>query len=187
MPTRTKRLPPDVDVVTFRYRDDSHIVCVDRAPVEDYDQAIDFAIRNFSDLRRFERDRIYLEARVVPSKHEKKKAAKIDKTAWPVVVDTLSRSDIVEIRVAPPDEDPHKVTPNLKAAPKAVPMVAAASSNSAVRSVVESLPPPYSGAKGSQSWTDLVPYRPSEPQPHALRLHITVELSPSESVRGYHY
>jgi hypothetical protein len=179
--TRTKRLPPDV--LTYRY--DSRMACV--APVEDYDQAIDVAVRSFSGLRRFERDRIYLEARVVPSNQHEKKAAKIDRTAWPAVVATLSRFDVVEIRVAP------KVTPKVKpkaapkAVPKAVPMVAAASSSSAARSVVESLPPPYSDAKGSQSQTDLVPYRPSEPQPRALRLHITMELIPSESVRGYHY
>jgi len=165
------------------------MACV--APVEDYDKAIDVAVRSFSDLRRFERDQIYLEAHVVPSNQHEKKAAKIDRTAWPVIVATLSRFDVVEIRVAPPHKDAPKVVPKvapkvapktapkavpkavLKAGPKAGPMIAAASSSSAARSV-QSLPPPYSAAKGSQSQMDLVPYRPSKPQPHALRLQITM-------------
>jgi len=85
-------------------------------------RAIDIAVESFPELRDVERDQISLEVRVrMVNSHQG--TVKIGRTAWPFVVATLARFEIVEVCVAPPPPPPR--------------FVLASSS-----SVVE-LPPPY--------------------------------------------
>jgi len=92
----TTRLPPDI----LTYCHGSRMVYV--TPGEDYDRAVEIAVESFPELRDVERDRICLEVRVVLSNQAEKKTAEIGRSAWSVVVPTLARFEIIEIRVAPP-------------------------------------------------------------------------------------
>jgi hypothetical protein len=84
------------------------------------------------ELRDVERDRIHLEVRVVLTNQHDKRTAEIGRSAWPAVVNTLARFEIVEIRVAP--------NPGGPAATAAVTVLP--SSSTTVPSTVEG-PPPY--------------------------------------------
>jgi hypothetical protein len=104
--------------------------------IELQQQAIEIAVESFATLKDVERERISLEVRVVLSNQLERRTAEIGRSAWSVVVKTLARFEIVEIRVASP--------------PK--PTAATASSSSIVE------PPPYASengwypdTKGSQS------------------------------------
>jgi hypothetical protein len=161
------RLPPDI--LTYCY--DTRMVYV--TPGEDYDKAINIAIESFPQLRDVERERICLEVRVVLSNQHEKKTAEIGRTAWSVVVATLARFEIVEVRVAPP------------------PKSAATTTSGPSSSVSE--PPPYasemgwnSDAKASQA--NLVPYRPQMPSSlHQQSLTTrVVDLFTPKSSRGRH-
>jgi hypothetical protein len=92
-------------------------------------EAIDIALESFMELRDVDRDRISLEVRVVLSNQHERRTAEIGRSAWPVVVNTLARFEIVEIRVAP--------------SPKAT-----ATSSNSTGAVVE--PPPYPSEAGWQ-------------------------------------
>ena len=131
-------------------------------------RAVEIAVESFPELRDVERDRICLEVRVVLSNQHEKKTAEIGRSAWSVVVPTLARFEIIEIRVA---------------------KSATASSSSGVE------PPPYaseagwySDAKGSQ--TNSCPYRSHTPScllshPQSLTTRV-VDLFTSKSSRGRH-
>lgn len=133
-------------------------------------RAVEIAVESFPELSDVERDRICLEVRVLLSSQERK-TAEIGRSAWPVVVPTLARFEIIEIRVAP------------------LPKSATASSSSGVE------PPPYASeigwypdAKGSQ--TNTCPYRshtPScfVPHPQSFTTRV-VDLFTSRSSRGHH-
>jgi len=161
----TTRLPPDI----LTYCHGSRMVYV--TPGEDYDRAVEIAVESFPELRDVERDRICLEVRVVLSNQAEKKTAEIGRSAWSVVVPTLARFEIIEIRVAPP------------------PKSAMASSSSSTE------PPPYasemgwySDAKGSQ--TNSCAYRSHTPScfmshPQSLTTRV-VDLFSSKSSRGRH-
>jgi hypothetical protein len=84
-------------------------------------EAIDIAVESFTELKDVERDRICLEVRVVLNNQPERRTAEIGRSAWSIVVSTLARFEIVEIRVAPPKD--------------------AAASSSSKSAVVE--PPPY--------------------------------------------
>jgi len=62
-------------------------------------RAIDIAIESFPELRDVSRDRICLEVRVM---HSHQSTVEIGRTAWPFLVATLARFDIVDVCVAPP-------------------------------------------------------------------------------------
>ena len=108
--------------------------------------ALDIAKDSFLELKDVERERITLEVHVVLKNQQTRRTAEIGRTAWSVVVASLARFEIVEIRVAP-------APPNPKAA------VGLASSQS---SSVE--PPPYASEKAaswlSDSQSNLGQYRP---------------------------
>ncbi|KAF8489553.1 hypothetical protein F5888DRAFT_1638548 [Russula emetica] len=90
------RAPPDV--ITYSYA--SRMVYV--APGETYDHAIDIAKESFLELKDVEPQRINLEVHVVLRDHQQaRRTAEIGRTAWPFVVPSLARFEIVEIRVAP--------------------------------------------------------------------------------------
>ncbi|KAI0292558.1 hypothetical protein BC826DRAFT_896352, partial [Russula brevipes] len=85
------------DILTYCY--DSRMVYV--VPGETYDKAIDIAQESFPELKDFDRERICFEVRVVLSNQHERRTAEIGRTAWSVVVGTLARFEIVEIRIAP--------------------------------------------------------------------------------------
>jgi len=86
------------DILTYCYA--SRMVYV--IPGETYDQALDIAQESFPELKDAERSRIRFEVRVVLTNQSERKAAEIGRTAWPVVISTLARFEIIEIRVASP-------------------------------------------------------------------------------------
>jgi len=57
-------------------------------------------VESFPELRDIERDRISLEVRVVHMQRSHQGTIKIGRTAWPFLVATLARFDIVEVCVA---------------------------------------------------------------------------------------
>jgi len=160
------RQPPDI----LTYSHDSRMVYV--TPGETYDRAIEIAVESFPELKDVDRDQICLEVRVVLSNQHERRTAEIGRSAWSVVVNTLARFEIVEIRVAPP---PKSATPSSG-------------------SIVE--PPPYasengwySEAKGSQ--INPLAYRQqylsplSQPQPNSFTNRVIDLFSPGSS-RGRH-
>jgi hypothetical protein len=62
-------------------------------------QAIDIAKESFLELKDVERERISLEVHVVLKGQQVHRTAGIGRTAWPVVVASLVRFKIVEIRI----------------------------------------------------------------------------------------
>ena len=59
------------------------------------------AVESFPELRDVERDRVSLEVRVVHTQRSHQRTTiKIGRTAWPFVVATLARFEIVEVCVA---------------------------------------------------------------------------------------
>lgn len=127
--------------------------------------AIEIAVESFPELKDVERDRICLEVRVVLSNQHERRTAEIGRSAWSVVVNTLARFEIIEIRVATP--------------PK-----------STSGSIVE--PPPYasehgwySDTKGSQS--NPLAYRQqflsplSQPQSNSFTSRVVDLFSPGSS------
>ena len=105
--------------------------------------AIDIAKESFLELREVERERISLEDHVVLKNQQTRRTAEIGRTAWSVVVASLARFEIVEIRVAPAPPNPK--TP-----------VGLSSSSIG--------PPPYASEKASSWYSDsqsnLAPYLP---------------------------
>ncbi|KAN0114194.1 hypothetical protein V8E52_006992 [Russula decolorans] len=91
----TPRAP--ADVLTYSYA--SRMVYV--ATAETYDHAIDIAKETFLELKDVERQRIKLEVHVMLKNQQVRRTAEIGRTAWPFVVPSLARFEIVEIRVAP--------------------------------------------------------------------------------------
>ena len=85
------------------------------------------------ELKDVERERISLEVHVVLKNQQTRKTAEIGRTAWSVVVASLARFEIVEVRVAPPP-------PNLK--------VEEGLSSSTTE------PPPYASDKASSWYSD---------------------------------
>jgi hypothetical protein len=69
-------------------------------------EAIDIALESFTELKDVERERICLEVRVVLNNQPERRTAEIGRSAWPIVVSTLARFEIVEVRVAPPKDAP---------------------------------------------------------------------------------
>ena len=128
-------------------------------------RAIDIAVESFPEFRDVERDRICLEVHVM---HSHPRAVEVGRTAWPFLVATLARFDLVEVRVSPPS------------------IFASASSSSAVEPtpyVWDTDWPGYSDTKGSQM--NLAAYRTqmscSSSQPHPNATRIVVDLVPSKS------
>jgi len=87
------------DIVTYSYG--SGLVYV--TPGASYDDAIDLARDAFPELKDVDRDLICLEVRVSVNQTERT-MARIGRTAWPIVLSTLVRFEIVHIRVASPPE-----------------------------------------------------------------------------------
>ncbi|KAI0249245.1 hypothetical protein BJV78DRAFT_1229291 [Lactifluus subvellereus] len=92
------RNPPDI--LTYCYG--SKMVYV--TPGDSYEHAIDLAQEAFPELRDVDRDQIGLEVRVVVSHQSERRTAQIGRTAWPVVLTTLARFEIVEVHVASPPQ-----------------------------------------------------------------------------------
>jgi hypothetical protein len=63
--------------------------------------AIDIAKESFRELKDVERGRIHFEVKVDLGKMQQTGTAEIGRGAWPLVVPSLARFEIVEIRVAP--------------------------------------------------------------------------------------
>jgi len=64
--------------------------------------AIDIAKETFPELKDVERQRIRLEVYVLLKDQQVRRTAEIGRTAWPFVIASLARFEIMEIRVAPP-------------------------------------------------------------------------------------
>jgi hypothetical protein len=135
-------------------------------PGETYDHAVELAKESFVELRDVERERISLEVHVVLKNQQVRRTAEIGRTAWPVVVASLARFEIVEIRVA--------------SEPKAL--------SSAQASSVS--PPPYVSEKGwhpDYSQSNHAPYRSqissSQSSSPSLATRV-VDLLTSKSSRG---
>ena len=146
-------------------------------------RAIDIAIESFPELRDVERDRICLEVRVM---HSHQRTVEVGRSAWPFLVPTLARFDIVDVCVAPPP------TPRttMSASPSSV--VESTHYASASSSVFESTPrvserglPEYSDpqsnfvAHGARMPSSLSPSQ-------FLTTRVVVDLVPSKSSRGRH-
>jgi len=95
-------------ILTYRYG--SRMICV--ATGNDYEQAIDIAVKSFPELGEFDRDRICLEARVLDGNL---RTVEIGRSAWSFLVPMLPRMDIVDIRIASPV--PPKSTATFRALP----------------------------------------------------------------------
>ena len=112
--------------------------------------AIDVAKESFRELKDVERQRISFEVKVDLPKTLGSKTAEIGRVAWPIVMASLVRFEIVEIRVAPV---PVPVAPETVMAP-----------SRSQASAVEP-PPPHtperSGYSGSR--TSVAPYGPQIP------------------------
>lgn len=129
-------------------------------------RAVELAKESFAELRDIERERISLEVHVVLKNQQVRRTAEIGRTAWPVVVASLARFEIVEVRVA--------------SEPKAL--------SSAQTSSVS--PPPYVSEKGwhpDYSQSNLSPYRSqmssSQSSSPSLATRV-VDLLTSKSSRG---
>jgi len=105
--------------------------------------AIDIAKESFLELKDVERERISLEVHVLLKNQQARRTAEIGRTAWSLVVASLARFEILEIRVAP-------APPNAK--------IETGSQSSSIG------PPPYATEKSSNLYSDsqssLSPYRP---------------------------
>lgn len=66
--------------------------------------AIDLAQEAFPELRDVNRELICFEVRVVVSQQSERRTARIGRTAWPVVLDMLTRFEIVDVLVASPPQ-----------------------------------------------------------------------------------
>jgi hypothetical protein len=101
--------------------------------VQNRQHAIDIAKESFLELKDVERQRIRLEVYVALKNQQAHRTAtaEIGRTAWPFVVPSLARFEIVEIRIAP--------------------LVAPSSQASAAE------PPPYAPEKGGYSQTPSPP------------------------------
>ena len=105
--------------------------------------AVEIAKESFIELKDIECERIALEVHVVLKNQQFHRTAEIGRTAWPVVVASLERFEIVEIRVAS----------ELLKVPAMIPSRSQSSSSEL---------PPYASEKGwnsDYSQTNLVPYR----------------------------
>ena len=98
--------------------------------------AVDIAKESFLELKDVERERISLEVHVVLKNQQTRRTAEIGRTAWSVVIASLARFEIVEIRVAP-------APPNPKAE---------AGLSSSQSSTVQ--PPPYASEKAASWYPD---------------------------------
>ena len=108
-----------------------------------FQHAVDIAKESFIELRNIDRERITLEVHVVLKNQQVRRTAEIGRTAWSVVVASLARFEIVEIRVA--------------SEPLKAPAMSFSSSQSSC-----SEPPPYASEKGwhsDYSQTNLASYR----------------------------
>jgi len=160
--TTASRVAPDI--LTYSYV--SRMVYV--TPGDTYEHAIDIAKESFKELKDVERDRISLEVHVVLKNQQTRRTAEIGRTAWSVVVASLARFEIVEIRVAP----------------LPAPKIAVASSQS---SSIE--PPPYASEKASSWYSDsqsnLAPYGPgtasSQSSSSSFATRVVDLLSPKSS------
>ena len=107
--------------------------------------------------------------------HSHQRTVEIGRTAWPFLVLTLSRFDLVGIRVSP------------------LSMSASASSSSGIE------PMPYDWETGWSGYSDTresqtnlvayrtqIPYSPSPSQPHPHTTRVVVDLVPSKSSRDRH-
>lgn len=124
-------------------------------------EAIDIAVESFTELKDVERDQIRLEVRVVLNNQPERRTAEIGRSAWSIVVSTLARFEIVEIRVAPPKDT--------------------GASSSSKSAVVE--PPPY---PSDASWQPdvhmtLVQNSPRIPRPPSLSSRISGLFIPKSS------
>jgi hypothetical protein len=125
--------------------------------------AVELAKESFVELRDVERERISLEVHVVLKNQQVRRTAEIGRTAWPVVVASLARFEIVEIRVA--------------SEPKAL--------SSAQASSVS--PPPYVSEKGwhpDYSQSNLTPYRSQMSSSQSSFATRVVDLLTPKSSRG---
>lgn len=115
--------------------------------------------------------------------HSHQRTVEIGRTAWPFLVSTLARFDIVDVCVAPP---PRTMSASSSSIVESTPYVSASSS------VVESTPcvsetglPEYSDPQ-----TNFVAYGARMPsslsQPQFLTTRVVVDLVPSKSSRGHH-
>ncbi|KAI0250712.1 hypothetical protein BJV78DRAFT_1127648 [Lactifluus subvellereus] len=119
------RNPPDI--LTYCYG--SRMVYV--TPGDSYEHAIDLAQEAFPGLRNVDRDRICLGVR-----HQSQRGtAQIGRTAWPIVLATLTRFELVEVQVASPPQ-----------------------------ANVVTQPPPYVSEAGWRKSSHMDPASPSRPQ-----------------------
>jgi hypothetical protein len=102
------------------------------------------------ELKDVERERISLEVHVVLKNQQGRRSAEIGRSAWNVVVPSLARFEIVEIRVTPAPPSPK---------------AGVALSSSHPSSIIE--PPPYASEKASSLYPDsqsnFTSYRPQTP------------------------
>ena len=134
-------------------------------------RAIDTAIDSFPELRNVVRDRIHLEIHIM---HSHRRTVEIGRTAWPFLVATLARFDVVDVRVAPPPPPPPRFMP--------------ASSSSVVE------PTPYDSEAGwpecseENARTNFVAHRAQMPSsllhPPSHTTRVVVDVVPSLSSQG---
>ena len=158
--------------------------------------AIDIAKESFQELKDVDRERISFEVYVaLKDKYRKRyrdkqakakstrRTAEIGRTAWPFVVPSLARFEIVEIRVAPVRVRVSSVVPGET-------MMAVKSSQSQASSAVVGRPPPYAPEKGGcynviasydKSQISSSPSPSPSPSPPSLITRIVNLLTPKSS------
>jgi len=86
------------DVVTYRLGEKMVYV----PPAKNYEQALDFAQREFAeDLRLIRRERISFSVLVNTGKNPSRRSVRIGAMAWPAVVCSLKCYEIIEVQVQP--------------------------------------------------------------------------------------
>jgi len=94
----TYRSAPTVpaDIITYRFGD--KLVYV--RPADNYEQALDFAQKEFSDeLSQVSRDRISFT--IVATMNGERRAVRISESAWVAAVARLLRGEVIDIQVRP--------------------------------------------------------------------------------------
>jgi len=97
----TYRSAPTVpaDIITYRLGD--KLVYV--RPADSYEQALDFAQKEFSDeLSQVSRDRISFT--IVATMNGERRAVRISESAWVAAVARLLRGEVIDIQVRPPPQ-----------------------------------------------------------------------------------
>ncbi|KAG6900708.1 hypothetical protein C0993_003734 [Termitomyces sp. T159_Od127] len=97
MPAMTYRTEPAVPADIITYRLDSKLVYV--RPADDYEQALDYAQKEYPELAELERSRISF--RINAKLNGQSQSVRISASAWSAAVSRLLRGEIIDVCIEP--------------------------------------------------------------------------------------